>query len=79
MIYQVTITESHEIYKKKKTREKTARTCEYVTVPKQFKINEFQSGMFLKPCNSSLLEVIIFNIQLSIIRKLNHNIQEQWH
>ena len=29
----------------KKTKEKS----EYVTVPKQFKTNEFQNGMFLKP------------------------------
>ena len=54
MICQVTNTqnvhrESHEIYKKKKTKEKS----EYVTVSKQFKTNEFQNEMFLKPYSSS--------------------------
>ena len=39
---------------------------------------------FKTECFSSLLvtintEVIIFNIRLSIITKLNHEIQEQWH
>ena len=39
---------------------------------------------FKMECFSSLLvtintEVIIFNIRLSIITKLNHEIQEQWH
>ena len=28
---------------------KTKEESEYVTVPKQFKTNEFQNGMFLKP------------------------------
>ena len=32
-------------YEKKKTKEES----EYVTVPKQFKTDEFQNGMFLKP------------------------------
>ena len=35
-------TESHERYKKKKTKEKS----ESVTVPKQFKTPESQNGMF---------------------------------
>ena len=40
---------------------------------------------FKMECLSSLLvtinttEVIIFNIRLSVITKLNHEIQEQWH
>ena len=39
---------------------------------------------FKMECFSSLLvtintEVIIFNIRLSIITKLNHEIPEQWH
>ena len=39
---------------------------------------------FKMECFSSLLvtintEVIIFNIRLSIITKLNHEIQGQWH
>ena len=39
---------------------------------------------FRMECFSSLLvtintEVIIFNIRLSVITKLNHEIQEQWH
>ena len=39
---------------------------------------------FKMECFSSLLvtintEVIIFNIRLSIITKLNHEIAEQWH
>ena len=39
---------------------------------------------FKMECFSSLLvtintEVIIFNIRLSVITKLNHEIQEQWH
>ena len=43
MIYQVyQHTESHERYKKKKTKEKS----ESVTVPKQFKTPEYQNGMF---------------------------------
>ena len=54
MICQVTNTqnvhrESHEISKKKKTKENS----EYVTVSKQFKTNEFQNEMFLKPYSSS--------------------------
>ena len=43
MIYQETNTE--KVVKYKKNKEKS----EYVTVPKQFKTNEFQNGMFLKP------------------------------
>ena len=39
---------------------------------------------FKMECFSSLLvtintEVIIFNIRLSVITKVNHEIQEQWH
>ena len=34
-----------EFYGMKNTKEKS----EYITVPKQFKINEFQNGIFLKP------------------------------
>ena len=53
MICQVTNTqnvhrESHEISKKK-----TKENSEYVTVSKQFKTNEFQNEMFLKPYSSS--------------------------
>ena len=55
MICQVTNTqnvhrESHEIQKKKK---RTKENSEYVTVSKQFKTNEFQNEMFLKPYSSS--------------------------
>ena len=61
---------------KKKTKEKS----EYVTVPKQFKTNESQNGMFLKPYSYYMnTEVIIFNIRLSITTKINHEIQEQWY
>ena len=54
------------------------RRKENVTVPKQFKTNEFQNGMFLKPY-SYYTEVIIFNIHFAIITKLSNEIQEQWH
>ena len=65
MICQVTNTqnvhrESHEIYKKK-TKEKS----EYVTVSKQFKTNEFQNGMFLKP--SSYYKYRGDNLQHSVV------------
>ena len=43
-------TESHERYKKKKTKEKS----ESVTVPKQFKTPESQNGMFF----STLIQFI---------------------
>ena len=54
------------------------------------KVNMLQRPSSLKQmnfkmeCFSSLLvtintEVIIFNIRLSVITKLNHEIQEQWH
>ena len=36
---------TEKVMKYKKTKEES----EYVTVPKQFKTNEFQNGMFLKP------------------------------
>ena len=60
---------------KKTTREKS----EYVTVPKQFKTNESQNGMFLKPY--SYYEYRGDNLQHSvvIITKINHEIQEQWY
>ena len=44
MIYQVTNT-PRKAWNIKKTKEES----EYVTVPKQFKTNEFRNGMFLKP------------------------------
>ena len=44
MIYQVTNT-----LRKSWNIKKTKVESEYVTVPKQFKRNEFQNGMFLKP------------------------------
>ena len=72
MIYQVTNTE--EVMKNIRAKEKS----EYVTVPKQFKTNEFQNGMFLKP-SSYYKYRGGFNIRLSVITKLNHEIQEQWH
>ena len=46
---------------KKKTREKS----EYVTVPKQFKTNESQNGMFLKPY--SYYEYRGDNLQHSVV------------
>ena len=46
---------------------------------KQFKTNKFQNGMSLKLLVTINTEVIIFNNRLSIIMKLNHEIQEQWH
>ena len=49
-------------------------------MPKLFKTNEFQNGMFLKPSWVTInTEVIIFNNRLSTITKFNHEIQEQWH
>ena len=44
MIYQVTDTQ-RKSWNIKKNKEES----EYVTVPEQFKTNEFQNGMFLKP------------------------------
>ena len=44
MIYQLTNTQ-----RKSRNIKKTMEKSEYVTVPKQFKTNEFQNGMFLKP------------------------------
>ena len=38
---------------------------EYVTVPKQFKTNEFQNGMFLKP--SSYYQYRGDNLQHSVV------------
>ena len=35
--------------------------------------------MFLSLLVTINTEVIIFNIRLSVITKLNHEIQEQWH
>ena len=63
-----------------KYEKKTKVESEYVTMPKKFKTNEFQNGMFLKPSWVTInTEVIIFNIRLSTITKFNHEIQEQWH
>ena len=56
----------------------------------RWKVNMLQCPSSLKQmnfkteCFSSLLvtintEVLVFNIRLSIITKLNHEIQEQWH
>ena len=47
MIYQVTNTQ-RKSWNIKKTKEES----EYVTVPKQFKTNEFQNGTILKPSSS---------------------------
>ena len=59
MIYQVTNTE--EVMKNIRAKEKS----EYVTVPKQFKTNEFQNGMFLKP--SSYYKYKGDNLQHSVV------------
>ena len=66
---------TEKVMKYKKTKEES----EYVTVPKQFKTNEFQNGMFLKP--SSYYKYRGDNLQHSVVsnQKLNHEIQEQWH
>ena len=60
MIYQVTNTQ-RKLWNIKKTKEES----EYVTVPKQFKTNEFQNGMFLKP--SSCYKYRGDNLQLSVV------------
>ena len=46
---------------------------------KQFKTNEFQNGMSLKP--SSYYKHRDDNLQYSVevVTKLNHEIQEQWY
>ena len=75
MICQVTNTQRKSWNIKKKKQK-----SEYVTVPKQF----LKKMNFKRECFSSLIvtmktEVIIFNIRLSIITKLTHEIQGQWH
>ena len=74
MIYQVANTQ-RKSWNIKKTNEKSQ--CHlYPSSLKQmnFKMERF-SGL-LVTINT---EVLIFNILLSIITKLNHEIQEQWH
>ena len=61
MIYQVTNIQRKSWNIKKKTKEES----EYVTVPKQFKTNEFQNGMFLKP--SSYYKYRGDNLQHSVV------------
>ena len=66
---------TEKVMKDKKTKEKV-NMLQYPSSLKQMN--------FKMKCFSSLLvtintEVIIFNIRLSIITKLNHEIQEQWH
>ena len=48
-----------------KYKKKTKEESEYVTVPKQFKTNEFQNGMFLKP--SSYYKYRGDNLQHSVV------------
>ena len=52
---------TEKVMKYKKTKEES----EYVTVPKQFKTNEFQNGMFLKP--SSYYKYRGVSLQLSVV------------
>ena len=52
---------TEKVMKYKKTKEES----EYVTVPKQFKTNEFQNGMFLKP--SSYYKYRGDNLQHSVV------------
>ena len=61
MICQVTNTQRKSWNIKKKTKEKS----EYVTVPKQFKTNESQNGMSLKPY--SYYEYRGDNLQHSVV------------
>ena len=61
MICQVTNTQRKSWNIKEKTKEKS----EYVTVPKQFKTDEFQNGMFLKPY--SYYEYRGDNLQHSVV------------
>ena len=73
MIYEVTNTEN--VMKGKKTKEKV----NMLQCPSSLRQMNFKMK-----CFSSLLvtinkEVIIFNIRLSILTKLNHENQEQWH
>ena len=67
MIYQVTSTE--KVMKYKKTKEKVNN----VIVPKQFKTNEFQNGMFPKP--SSFYKYRGDNLQHSVVN--NNEIQSR--
>ena len=60
MIYQVI-----NIQRKSWNIKKTKEESEYVTVPKQFKTNEFQNGMFLKP--SSYYKYRGDNLQHSVV------------
>ena len=81
MIYHLTNTQrkSWNIYIKKNEGGSFPESG-YVTVSKQFKTNQFQNRMFLKPSWATInTEVIIFNIRLSTITKFNREIQEQWH
>ena len=61
MIYQVTNIQRKSWNIKKKTKEES----EYVTVPKQFKTNEFQNGTILKP--SSYYKYRGDNLQHSVV------------
>ena len=68
----------------------TEKVMKYKLKKLRRKVNMLQGPSSLKQmnfkteCFSSLLvtintEVLVFNIRLSIITKLNHEIQEQWH
>ena len=69
MIYQVTNTQ-RKSWNIKKTKE-----SEYVTVPKQFKKMNFKMEFFSSLLVTINTEVIIFNIRLSIVTKLNLEIR----
>ena len=77
MIYQVTNTQrtSWNIKKLRRSHSHShSHLCPSSLKQMNFKMERF-SGL-LVTINT---EVIIFNIRLSIITKLNHEIQEQWH
>ena len=73
VVYEVTNTE--KVIKDKKTKEiVNMLQCPSSLRQMNFKIKCFSS--LLVTINK---EVIIFNIRLSILTKLNHENQEQWH
>ena len=74
MIYQVTNTPRKSWNIKKLRRKVNMLQC-----PSSLKQMNFKTECFSSLLVTINTEVIIFNIRLSAIAKLNHEIQEQWH
>ena len=70
---------TEKVMKYKKRLRKSHSHCHSHLCPSSLKQMNFKMERFSGLLVTITTEMIIFNIQLSIITKLNHEIQEQWH